>query len=141
MPKQAKNLPVRGNLALHLIFDLRAHERKLLRHLMRVEIASDLDELGTRLLDLPPPDELSRRVRHEGRQPREHDHPPGDLDAQGEAPLRRSVRCVAARVPDPVGHHRAEGDAAAGDAADEAAVVGGGDLAAKLVRLDFCGVV
>lgn len=83
MPKQLENLPIRRNLPLLLILDLRQHDRKFPLHLVRPQVFADPLELAARLFDLPAPDQMARRVGHEADQPEEHDHAPRDLDAQG----------------------------------------------------------
>jgi hypothetical protein len=128
MPEQSEDLLVRGDLALHLIFNLRAHQRKLLVDIMRVQITADLDEFQACLVHLALTDQLTRRVRHEGCQPNEHDHAPGYLDPQWQSPLQCSVGSVAAGESNPVGHHCAKRDPTAGDAADQTTVLGRADL-------------
>lgn len=108
MPKEPKNLPIRRNLPLHLILNLRPHERKLLLHFIRVQITPNPNKLATRLLDLPAADKLARGIRHEGDQPEEHDDAPGDLDTEWESPLHGAVGGVAAGVSHPVRGHCSE---------------------------------
>ena len=124
MSEQSKSLLERSHLAFQLILDLSTHERKLLMHVMRHEVAANLDKLDTGLVDLAVPDELTRRVGHEGGEADEEDDAPGDLEAEGQTPLDCSVVGVAAEEADPVAHHGAEGDAAAGNTADGTSVLG-----------------
>lgn len=80
MSKELKDLPVRRNLPLHLILNLRPHKRKLLLHFMRMQIPPDPAKLAARLLDLPASNKMARRVRHERNQSEKHDDTPWDLD-------------------------------------------------------------
>ena len=108
MPKEPKNLPIRRNLPLHFILNLRPHKRKLLLHFIRMQITTYPNKLATRLLDLPTADELTRGIRHEGDQPQEHDNAPRDLDTERESPLDRAVGGVATGVAHPVRGHSSE---------------------------------
>lgn len=129
MPEELENFRVTLNLPLHLILNLRLHQHKLLLNLNQIHTTPDPRKLSPRLLNLPIPDQLTRRVRHKSSKAHEHNHAPGDLDSQRETPLHRAVGGIATRETDPIRHHGAEGDAAAGDTADEAAVAWVGDLA------------
>lgn len=129
MSEKLEYLTIRLQLSLHLEIDLCTHHGKLLVHLVRLQITTDLDEFTACLVDLATSDQLPRRVGHECCETDEHDDAPGNLDAQRKPPLRCAVRCVRTGVANPVGDHGTKGDAAARDAANEATVLRCGDFA------------
>ena len=91
MSKNPPNLTVALNLLLHLRLNLAPHKLKLplpfpilmlpmpkLR-LPLTLISMNPPKLLCRQLNLPSPDKLPRRMRHECREAREHDYAPGNL--------------------------------------------------------------
>lgn len=129
MAEQLEDFGKRLDLSLHLELDLAAHEGELGVHFVAGQVTADADELAASVFDLAIADQLSRGIGHERRQTDEQYNAPGDLDAQRQAPLRRPVRCVTARKPDPVGRHGPQRNPAAGDATDEATIRWSRDLA------------
>lgn len=129
MSEKSKHLPERFDLTLLFELDLGPHQREFLLCLMAGEVASNFQELASSCLDLAAADELTRRVGHEGRQADEQDDAPWDLNSQRQTPLNGAIGGVGAGEAHPVGHHRPQGDTAAGDAANEAADVWSGNFA------------
>lgn len=126
--EQSEDFPVRSNFTLHLILNLRFHERKLLVQFARAQIPTDFHKLLPGFVDFALADQLTWRVRHEGKEAENHDHTPGNLHTERQTPLNGAVRCIAACIPDPVGHHGSEGDPATGNTANQAAELWRADL-------------
>lgn len=89
-----------------------------------MQVPADLDKLGPCQVDLTLADELSWRVGHESSQANKHEHAPGNLEAEREAPLLLAVVEVRAAKAYPVGHHGAKGYTAARDSAYHATLMG-----------------
>ena len=105
MSKQPENFFIALNLPLNFIFNLRLHLSKFLRCGFHSQLCTAyLDKLFSCFFDFANAEQLARRIGHESCEAGEEDDAPGDLEAEGQAPLGASVGCVAAGETDPVGY-------------------------------------
>ena len=97
-----ENLPVRRNLALHLVLNLGLHEGELVPCGGVVQVAADAGEVAEGFFDFAVLNQLARAVGHESAEAAEEDNAPGDLKGEWKSPLHVPVVSVAAGIPDPV---------------------------------------
>ncbi|GMF80958.1 unnamed protein product [Aspergillus oryzae] len=124
MSEESEYLLVRCDLPLHLVFDLHSHDLELTMHFIWTQVPPDSFELVARLLNLPISNQVTRRVRHEGDQPEEHNDTPRNLNSKWKSPLDWPIRCKAAGVSNPIGSHSTKGNPASRDTTNETAIPG-----------------